>query len=494
MRPAIRLTGATHNVRILTHKWGVLLLAFPCLFYLALPTRNYYWDGVAFAIDIEKHPATASLLHPSHLLYELWGAWLYGQSEHWGVHTRALFLMQAANSLTAGLCVVLLYKCLRLRRVPAPLAIPMALIFAFSATWWRFATDADAYVPSVFLMLCAYLLIHRPKTIVLAGFAHAGAMAFHELAFLLLPVALVSLRKSRRRMCVYTVSAVIPAVAAYVFAYISLTGKVALFGLLSWATSHSPDSGFSFHPPTNIALSIRGTFRLFFGGRPGDFAGDGISWAALLAFLAAAVLWCAGSWRAAREGAEHPPAARHLWIWAGVYAAFLFVWLPQNTFYRLFYLPALIMIVATMLRDGPRTRRATWLFVPVVLLWNFVFAIYPQSRPQFNEPLRFALAAQKIWAAGTPIVFHRFHPDLWIISYFNPQGSWIGIERSDVGQLEQELGRARSQKSPLWLEETAYSLISANPDGQRWLAVHERPGELLEFRDEKHHFRFHCLR
>jgi hypothetical protein len=370
----------------------------------------------------------------------------------------------------------------------------MALVFAFSATWWRFATDANAYVPSVFLLLCAYLLMHRPKTTVLAGFAHAGAMAFHELALLFLPVALVSLRKSRRRMCVYTVSAVIPALAAYVLAYISLTGKVPPFGLLSWATSHSPDSAFSFHPLTSVALSIRGTFRLFFGGRLSDFVGDGISWAALLALLAAAVLWCAGSWRAAREGAEHPPPARHLWIWAGVYAVFLSVWMPQNTFYRLFYLPALIMIGATMLRDGPRTRMAAWLFVPVILLWNFLFAAYPQSRTQFSAPLRFALAAQKIWTAGTPIVFHRFHPDLWIISYFNQQGSWIGIEQSDIGQLEQDLGCTRSEQGPLWLEETAYSLISANPNGQRWLALHERPAELLEFKDEKHDFRFHCLR
>lgn len=464
------------------------------MFYLALPTCNYYWDGVACAIAIEKHPPDASLFHPNHLVYGLWGAWLYRLSEHLGIHTRALFVMQAANSLVAGLCVILLYKCLRVRRVPAPLAMPLALAFAFSASWWRFATDANAYVPSVFLLVCAYLLLHRSKATVPAGLVHASAMAFHELAFLFIPVALLLLRKSRRRMCAYAASALIPATALYAIAYVSLTDKASPFGLLPWATSHSADSGFLFHPLTSLALSIRGTFRLFFGGRLGDFAGDGISWAALPAFLAAAPLWCVCSWRAAREGVRSPSTARHLWIWVGVYVAFLFFWMPQNTFYRLFYLPPLMMIAAPMLRDCPATRVAAWLFVPVILLWNFLFVVYPQSRPQFSAPLRFALAERKIWTAGTPIVFHQFHPDLWIISYFNPQASWIGLEQSGMGQLERNLEYARSQMSPLWLEETAYSFVSADASGQRWLAAHERPAELLEFRDRKHDFRFHCLR
>ncbi len=30
-------------------KWSTILLALPLLFYLALPSRNFYWDGVAFA-------------------------------------------------------------------------------------------------------------------------------------------------------------------------------------------------------------------------------------------------------------------------------------------------------------------------------------------------------------------------------------------------------------------------------------------------------------
>ncbi len=423
-------------------KWSPLLLVLPLLFYLALPSRNFYWDGVAFAINIEKRLPVTSLLQPSHLGYTLWGAWLYRLSETVGIHTRALFIMQAANSVLAGFCVVLLYVCLRLRNVPVSFSVPMALIFGFSATWWKFATDANAYVPSIFLLLCAAVLIEHPRTAVLAGLAQAGAALFHELAILFLIVALVRLRKSHRSMAAYASAAIIPSALAFVVAYIVVSSNATLPGFLSWLTSHSPDSGFSFNPITNLAFSVRGTFRLLIGGKLGDFVGDGISKAALAALVIAVVSCAAGWWRAVRMRTRVSVPPLDLIVWVG----------------------------------------------------NFLFLVYPESRPQFNAPLRFALDHRNVWPPGTPILFHRFHPDLWTISYFSPQAAWIGIEEADLGQLERDLAYARTEKKPLWMEATAYDLVVASPYGQRWLAVHEVPSELLEFRDAKHEFRFHCLR
>lgn len=471
-------------------RWRALPLGLPLLLYLALPTRGFYWDGVAFAIDIEKRRPAASLVHPNHLIYSLWGAWIYKLTGLAGIHARALFILQAANSVLAGLCVILFYSSLRLKRVPDALSVPAALIFGFSATWWKFATDANAYVPSIFFLLCAYVLIERRKSTALAGFAHAGAMLFHELAILFLPVALLRLRKSPRMMLTYVATALVPVAAAYAVAYSSVSNT----GLFAWMTAHSPDSGFSFHPLTALGFSIRGTLRLFFGGKLGDFAHDGISRAGLLVLPIAVVLFLVAVWRAVRRGARISWPPLHLVAWAGVYAAFLFVWMPQNTFYRLFYLPALIAILAVMLRDTPATRTALWLFVPVLMTWNFCFDIYPQSQPGFNKPLSFALAQRNTWGPGTPIVFHRFHPDLWTISYFSQQAVWIGLERADAGELERDLNYARSQNKALWLEAAAYDMIAADPNGRRWLALHERPGEQLDVKDEKHDFRFYCVR
>jgi hypothetical protein len=345
--------------------------------------------------------------------------------------------------------------------------------------------------------LFADLLLERRRTTVAAGLAHAGAMLFHELAILFLPVALFRLRKNRRAMAAYFTAAFLPVVLAYLAAYRAAVSKtVTLGGLLRWITSYSPDSGFSFSWGANALLTARGTARLLFGGKLRDFSGDPLAIGAGIALGLAAVVFSICLWRAMREVAAFQPAPPSLYaaLWAGIYIVFLFFWMPVNTFYRLFYLPPLVMLVIGMLRQTSRARDALWAFTAVVLLWNFSFSIYPQSHSDYNVPLRFALAQREKWPAGTPIVFHRFHPDLWTISYFNPQVAWVGFEELNMAKLDGTLEYAHRVERRLWLEETAYDLIAADPRGERWLREHERRDELLDFSDPKHRFTFHSVR
>ena len=117
---------------------------------------------------------------------------------------------------------------------------------------------------------------------------------------------------------------------------------------------------------------------------------------------------------------------------------------------------------------------------------------YPQSRNEFNAPLLFALQQHAIWSTGTPVVYRTFHPDLWTISYFNQQAVWLGMQRVDLPQLDRYLASAHG--GPLWLEANAYDAVASNNNGRLWLETHDRPTELVDFKDAKHEFRFHCLR
>jgi hypothetical protein len=292
-------------------------------------------------------------------------------------------------------------------------------------------------------------------------------------------------------MFTYAAVALAPVAIAYLAAYFLVANDHSIPGFISWASSHSADSRFNSSPLTDAGLSARGTLRMFFGGKLGDFAWDGISKAAFAVLVAAAVLFFVALRRAVRAGGAILRPPKHLVLWAGIYIAFLFVWMPQNTFYRLFYLPALVALVAPILPNTPAARTAAWLFVPVLFGWNFCFDIYPQSRPDFNAPLRFALAQAHTWPEGTPILYYTFHPDLWTISYFSQQAAWIGIDHVDIAGLDRRLEYAQTHNVTLWLEETAYGLIAADPDGLRWLSLHEQPSRLLEFKDERHDFRFH---
>jgi hypothetical protein len=468
-----------------------LLLA-PLAAYLAFPTRNYYWDGVAFAIEIEKNFPPSRLVHPNHLIYELWGSWLYDLFDWIGLPIRALYLMQAANCLLAGLAVLLVYRSLRVQGWSKEQGLIAAWTFGFSATWWKFATDANAYIPAIFLLLGAYLMLEDSRMIWFAGLAHAAAMLFHELAIFFLPVALLLLWKRRSSiaaLATYCVEALAPVIVGYVWAYRAVHPPA---GFLGWVTSHSTDSGFSFNPFRDLVYTLRGTLRLFFGGRLPDVVRDPLSVAACVLLTCALIAFLFHAWSALPVSWLSPPAALYLWL--GVYLAFLFFWMPQNTFYRLFYLAPLVLILAMGLENAPQIRRAGFSFAAVLLLWNFVFLTYPESRAEFNAPLRFALAQHDSWPPGSAIVFHRFHPDLWTISYFNQQAAWFGLERDDLGEMDRDLAYARSQNQPLWVEQTAYDLVEETPAGRKWLAEHEHPEELLRFKDEKHEFVFHSIR
>lgn len=470
-----------------------VLLALPLLLYLLLPTRNYYWDGVGISLEVEKGLPPHLLLYPSHLIYALWGDWLYRGVAALGIHARALFLFQIANTLLAGASVALV--CLLLLQAGASRmwSTVAALAFAFSATWWKFATDADAYIPSIFFVLCAYVLLGQRRSAVVAGLATFAAMMFHQLAIIFLPAAIVRLRKDRAAIVAYLSAALIPTATVYWLAYNSVAKAGGAAGFLAWLTIHSPDSGFSFRLGTDLMLSLRGTLRLIFGGKLTELP-PGPLFKLMLASLALALAAvCLYVWRARGQIKFRPAAASYV-VWLASYVAFLFFWMPQNTFYRLFYLPPLIAMFALSAAETPDLRRLRQAMALCIFLWNFTFFIYPQSRIESNGPLRFALAQHDTWRRGTAVLFHNFATDLWTISYFNPQVAWIGVDRPDPAQLDKDLAYARDQGQALWLETSAYDLLWSNGATRDWLIAHQRPGELIHFNDGKHDFRFHCAR
>ena len=74
--------------------------------YLAFLTKNYYWDGIAFAQAIEGAPKlNASLVHPNHLIYNLVGYIFYRAAQALGFNPRAVTVLQILNAvLGAATC------------------------------------------------------------------------------------------------------------------------------------------------------------------------------------------------------------------------------------------------------------------------------------------------------------------------------------------------------------------------------------------------------
>jgi len=155
---------------------ALLLFAAVSLIYLSFPTQNYYWDGVFFAQVIEEDPGGLWYLHANHLLYNPLGRSFWLVLNAFGMNVRALTALQILSSLTGAAAVAVLFCVLTMLDISFYTALCLSLAFAFSATWWKFATDADSYIPAMFLlMLCVRLLVKRDRPqFAVTGLIHSG--------------------------------------------------------------------------------------------------------------------------------------------------------------------------------------------------------------------------------------------------------------------------------------------------------------------------------
>lgn len=487
--------------------------------YLLLPTREFYWDGVGFAQTIEaSHGSPDHLLHPNHLLYNLMGYAVWKAAAAVGMTVRALFILQALNALFAAGSVFLVWQIVaELTRSPRR-STWCAFLFAFAAQWWRYSTDADAYVPAIFFLLVSFrLLLPRqgPRPLA-AALAHSAAMLFHQLALFFFPAAIIGLlfrAQSKHRggasrpglilVARYGATAFSVTGVSYLLAFLLVRPYIGAQQFWSWVTVHSEDAVFSFEPVISLQFALRGSMQLLLGGRATQVQANIVTVAGALAFGAILVLLVRYFVRSRRpvvdDSSNRDPEGFRFWLsanrpalaWTLTYVVFLFFWQPQNTFYRLFYLPPLIFLLATVPVWRARRIQLLALLAAAVCAWNFTAFIYPHSRAENNAELTFALQRNKDWKQGSAILYSHSHSDLWIISYFNPQATWIAMPSPEVAEVESRRIEGTQKGKPLWLEGTAYDAIAAIPGGQSWLGQHVDPTRSFLYTTSVHRIRYY---
>jgi hypothetical protein len=484
----------------LTHRAAAipLLLSLALLaLYLAFPTKVFYWDGIVFAQAIEDATrASISLAHPNHLVYNFVGYGFYKLLRGFGADVRAITALQILNSIFSAACATLLFLILRDTLRSNYFSVCLTLLFALSATWWKFSTDANAYIASVlFLLLSFYLVLpdRKPRPLLLA-LTFFLAMCFHQLAVIAFPVfalgvyledGALAIKQRVTNALVFTVASFVLIVGTYALVFYLATGSLDVTRLLRWTASYSPDADTRFALWSNLMYSLRGEVRLFFGGRinllsrlvsPTVALLIGLFTSGVLS-LVVAVGWNLATlkrrWRGIRLSPRQKTVLLLSLLWAVAYLVFLFFWLPQNTFYRLFYLPALIMMLGLALsafpQEGYRRTYATALFVIAVGLANFLFLIYPFSHVEKYPPLEFALQMNREWPPGTVIYYGSPSSDAALIRYFNPGTQWRPLP-AELPPFEDNV----------WLETSAIDRISATSAGSDWLEMHTRLGSLRE--------------
>ena len=489
-----------------SHIAPLILFSVTAVIYLLFPTRVYYWDGIVFAQAIEDASRLSpSLVHPNHLIYNFAGYLFYKLLRALGADIRALTALQILNSLLSALCAGVLFSILRETFRSFYLSICLALLFAFSATWWKFSTDANAYIPSVLFLLISFYLVlpgKKPRPL-LTAFTFFISMAFHQLAVLMFPVLAlgvylqdVTLKRQALNAVYFTVTAAVLIVAAYAGLFYLAQGGFDPFRFVRWTTSYSPDADTKFRLWSNLQYSLRGHVRLFFGGRLNALRGlwNPAIVVLLLCLIAAILFFILNVLQNLRPfkltlGTRQKTVLLLSLLWTGVYLVFLFFWLPQNTFYRLFYLPALIIVLGLALSTFKHSR-ALAAFVIAAALANFLFLIYPASHAEKYPPLAFAQQMNREWPAGTVIFYMNESSDVSLMRYFTPRARWMRMHLKFMDDPKGEMRNVWAEGGTVWFETSAIDAHQLNPDVIQWFERHARKETLRELNDGAYRIRF----
>ena len=473
-----------------TNRRTFVVFAAAAILYLCIPTKDFYWDGVGFALVLE-HPHWFPFIEANHPIYIGFGWALYSLVHAIAPALSALRFLQALNSIFAAGCVVLVYAMARKLFAAEFEALLLSLLFALSATWWKFATDANAYIPAIFLLLVAARLLlsagkPRPFTVAIV---HTCAMLFHVLSVLFAAPAAVALcRQNRRNAGVYVASTLALSTAAFYLCFFINTAHTGVGEFLRWITWHTPDAHFSFSLGRSLWFTVRGTGRLALGGRLDAFHSGVLELLVLLVLVASGAYWTFRA-RIGKDRESLPFPRAFLWIWVAVYVLFLIFWLPQNTFYRLFYLPPLVFVAGVLFRGNARR----WVLFGVVAflgIWNYLFYIHPNSLVENNPVLRAALAMRPEWKPGTWVYVGSLNTDDWTVFCFNPQVNFKDVDLSHLPEMTGEMAAFEKAGHQVWIDQSARDVLQSSEAGRMWLSAHTRPGWMKGLGDSKHKITF----
>lgn len=434
--------------------------------YALFPTRNHYWDGIGFALNIEgiaqdRHGLYPDQGHfneiyfnPNHLLYNFVGRELLNLVRLLRPKTTALELLTGWSIASSVAAAGLLFHLLARLTGRLNLATWLTLLFGLSATWWKFSTDANTYVPATFLLVAAAWFANRARRspAVFTALLHAGAMLLHQIAIWFYPAIWLALLWTRRRArwsAVLLHSALSAALvsAAYLWVWlIELEHPWNAHNFLSWLTFNGSDVLSRRTLTGHLADQFTALTRLFFGGRISLAARyPEVSLPLALAAIGLLILMFRRRRLATLPRWRRPALTPQAWFylaWAASFSGFLLFWLAEYPYYRLFCLPAFIATIAILARQYVPRRPGLLHPLPVFVLLaasvNFALYIYPYAHAAESTPLAVALQARQTWREPVFVYFKNFSCDHWWVKYFNFHTQWRSLDNRSLSDLHAE--------------------------------------------------------
>jgi hypothetical protein len=382
---------------------------------------------------------------------------------------RAITVLQVLNAVLSAVAGWVVFRFALRLTASARTAFFCSTLFAFGATWWKFSTDADAYVIAVLLLLLAVRLALDTRLLA-AGVCHAFAMLFHELAvFAYVPLVLAILVRGKSKPAALYVVVTGGCVAAVYWAAYQFSDHSVYPSLFSWVTSRSATSQVT-HSARQIFVGYLASYgKLFVGGKLA-FIREYFSVAVVLA-LAVCMACLAGFVLLLRRRIVAKPLSRVnsgvLWAWVLVYGLFLVWWEPASAFYKLFLWPPLVLLIGVWMRGRAPAFLA---LAGAIAAWNFGVFVFPHSHVSADPVLALAKVIDREMPKDATVYYSVLSPDDWYLEYFAPGRKWVHLPIKPA------------QAGSVCLETTALDELRANSgtSEQRWELVNSQHRVIVE--------------
>lgn len=485
-------------------RYAALILGlFVFLVYAIFPMKTFYWDGVIYAQLIESASGfEAGLFHPNHLIYNFLGYSVYQSAKVFNESVRALYVLQFITIVFGGLCASVFFLITERLLKSSYLVFSMTAIFAFSAGWWRYAADADVYIISIFFLLICFLTIlpERSPRPFLVALVHTAAMLFHELAVLFFPAAVLGIyfqtaaMEKRERLnftARYAVTVFLLIFPIYYLSFYLQKGNLDLGNFIDWIISFAPSAGVRRSFADIINHSFVRHYKIFIDGSTNLFQRGILNFVLFAVFAGSALLFVIKTarnlgefknfWKNALKKENYSqPIIILCAAWIIPYLIFLSFFSPENLFYRLFYFPALIILIGTVFFSGseklkPHRGRLAF-FAVAFCLYNFLFYIQPNSVVREGTQIATALEAKNIWSDKTVVLYDATVSDEAntannrLVGYFNSSVAWKPLDFITLRDFENKISELKNSGNSIWLDVSATRKLSSDAQSAKWLS------------------------
>jgi len=440
------------------------------LIYIFLPSYDFSYDGICYALDVE-FGSWMKLLHPNHPIYSPLMRLFYNALNFSEPAVRAIPIMIKLNAMIGASAIALLYWALSDRHAHAPSALG-SLAFAFSAAFWKETIDPGCYALAGLgtVITLQLLLGGNHKSYIITGILHGLCVFSHLMIVLASPAFILKIllkNGSNRRKIVH--------ILQYGLGLMLLVGGTyQILGLAFY--KGSVVAPFALRS-AGIAVSnwwnwdLAQNARVFWDTFVRSWVGIPTAWRDpvnlfLYASVSLTLLWMIlMTIRLLINQKRMDWQVSSLWAWSGVMSLLHFWWAVGAHRFRILIGPALIACFLELQKKNRFPRATIHVSAVIIALmgaWNYVVVIRPFSRPSANPDL-----VRSMWVRnnlhGNDFLFFAGHGRNSItnvaLAYFAgeiPARSLYGIlydtSKTDLAQLNAYVQETKQRKGRFFIE------------------------------------------